>query len=190
MRFIRAVLAAAVSSLPFACASVETLEGTSFPPGCSQVTVDPHARLILERTPCFGSCPMFAVEVHPDGNVLYTGRGYVRVHGSQRWTIEPSTAAELFARAACSHPETWQPTYGWSVTDMSAADVTADPADYPFRRRRRFATWRTTSMRPVASRRMSSATTRGTSWRGVATTCARDRGRVRLQDLATPVTHP
>lgn len=38
--------------------------------------------LVLERSPCFGSCPVYTVAVSPDGNVTYQGRAHVRRLGA------------------------------------------------------------------------------------------------------------
>jgi len=36
----------------------------------------------LERTPCFGSCPVYAISVSPSGEVKYEGRANVRLVGT------------------------------------------------------------------------------------------------------------
>jgi hypothetical protein len=38
--------------------------------------------LVLERSPCFGSCPVYTVAVSPDGEVTYQGRAHVRQLGA------------------------------------------------------------------------------------------------------------
>jgi hypothetical protein len=43
--------------------------------------------ITLERTPCFGSCPDYAVTLHGDGSVHYEGRGFVKITGMQEKTI-------------------------------------------------------------------------------------------------------
>jgi hypothetical protein len=40
-----------------------------------------HA-IVLERTPCFGSCPVYTVAVSPDGEVSYEGRANVKQLGT------------------------------------------------------------------------------------------------------------
>jgi len=52
--------------------------------------------ITLERTPCFGSCPVYTLEIHEDGTVLYEGIRFVEVEGSQEFTLDPDTTAALF----------------------------------------------------------------------------------------------
>jgi hypothetical protein len=40
-----------------------------------------HA-IVLERTPCFGGCPVYTVSVSPSGEVTYQGRAHVRRLGT------------------------------------------------------------------------------------------------------------
>jgi len=127
-RGVSAAWIASVSQVFLACASSVAPLGRPSPGrDCTPPPPDPHAKLTLERTPCFGECPAFKVEVHPDGMVLYAGIRHVRVEGTREWTIGPAAAAALFARAACGHPETWQASYAWAITDSPGASVTVDP---------------------------------------------------------------
>jgi hypothetical protein len=80
----------------------------------------------MERTECFGYCPAYVVEVHPDGNVSYTGNDYVRVRGPAHWKIPKADADALFDRAACANPGAWKANYTFRVTDNPTAIVTVD----------------------------------------------------------------
>ena len=41
----------------------------------------------MERYACFGSCPVYSVEIRGDGTVIYTGKKFVRVKGKQEFKI-------------------------------------------------------------------------------------------------------
>jgi hypothetical protein len=84
------------------------------------------ARLVLERTECYGFCPAYTVEVHPDGSVAYEGKAFVRVHGVAHATIAKATAEALFAQAACAGASSWSSDYTYPVTDNPTANVTVD----------------------------------------------------------------
>lgn len=49
----------------------------------------------LERTPCFGACPEYLVEVYGDGRVVYEGRRFVAVEGRQEATIASADVESL-----------------------------------------------------------------------------------------------
>ena len=51
----------------------------------------------LERTSCFGPCPVYSVTIDGKGNVTYEGKKFVRVPGRQADQIPVSRVAELVA---------------------------------------------------------------------------------------------
>lgn len=53
----------------------------------------------LERTPCFGPCPVYSVTIDATGNVTYDGVKFVRVEGRQSARISPSRVAALLETA-------------------------------------------------------------------------------------------
>ena len=54
-------------------------------------------RIRLERTPCFGQCPQYMLEVTGDGEVTYRGESSVLIGGEHRWRIEPAAVDGLLA---------------------------------------------------------------------------------------------
>ena len=52
-------------------------------------------RITLTRTPCYGMCPSYTVEIHGDGTVLYEGKSGVGVKGPQRGAISKAAVQEL-----------------------------------------------------------------------------------------------
>jgi hypothetical protein len=61
--------------------------------------VPPDTIIQLERTSCFGSCPIYTVTIDADGTVTYVGSKFVRVVGRRTARIEPSVVASLLSRA-------------------------------------------------------------------------------------------
>jgi Domain of unknown function (DUF6438) len=49
----------------------------------------------LERTPCFGRCPVYGISVLPSGVVSYEGRANVRVVGTATSRISPDRVQAL-----------------------------------------------------------------------------------------------
>ena len=50
--------------------------------------------ITLERTGCFGNCPIYKVDITEDGNVFYMGERFVEEEGIHSWEID-SEAIEL-----------------------------------------------------------------------------------------------
>jgi membrane dipeptidase len=49
----------------------------------------------LERTACFGFCPVYSVTLRDDGSVTYSGKEHVKVTGNQTWKIDPGAVRAL-----------------------------------------------------------------------------------------------
>jgi Domain of unknown function (DUF6438) len=52
-------------------------------------------RLLLARTPCYGHCPVYEVEVMQSGEVKYCGRDFVTEIGERRWRISAQKVRQL-----------------------------------------------------------------------------------------------
>ena len=57
----------------------------------------------MERTACFGTCPVYSVTIDAGGTVTYDGHEFVRAQGRQTARIAPSLVAGLLARAGRIH---------------------------------------------------------------------------------------
>jgi hypothetical protein len=62
--------------------------------------VPPDALIRLQRTSCFGPCPIYTVTIDARGTVTFDGERFVRVVGRKTTQISTSTVAALLARAA------------------------------------------------------------------------------------------
>ena len=54
--------------------------------------------VVLQRTACFGQCPVYSVEIHANGQVKYSGEEFVSVKGISHSSI-PHANVELLAAA-------------------------------------------------------------------------------------------
>jgi hypothetical protein len=52
-------------------------------------------QITLERTACFGTCPIYSITISGDGRVAFTGKQHVRVVGSASATVSPESVAGL-----------------------------------------------------------------------------------------------
>lgn len=51
----------------------------------------------MQRTACYGQCPIYRVEIHADGRVTYTGVDFVKVKGLRESRIAPDDVARISA---------------------------------------------------------------------------------------------
>jgi hypothetical protein len=59
--------------------------------GCSKAALeDGSFNLELERTRCFGTCPVYSVQVDRTGKVSFEGRAFVNLKGHHEWQLSPS----------------------------------------------------------------------------------------------------
>lgn len=77
------------------------------------------AVITLERTACFGACPIYTVSILADGTVLYNGERFVDVEGEQAGQIEPETVAEMVEAFEAAGYFEWDEEY----TDMRVSDL-------------------------------------------------------------------
>ena len=52
-------------------------------------------RIRLSRSPCFGTCPQYSVEIRGDGSVLYEGQTFPMVGGSQHTSVSQESVRQL-----------------------------------------------------------------------------------------------
>ena len=76
------------------------------------------AIITLERTACFGTCPIYSLTISGDGKVVYTGENYVTVTSTQTGQISPVTFKELVDEFYKINYFSLQDEYTANITDM------------------------------------------------------------------------
>jgi hypothetical protein len=69
------------------------------PAVAQELRVPPDATIRLQRTSCFGNCPVYTVTIDARGEVTYVGERFVRVVGRRTARIDTATVAGLLATA-------------------------------------------------------------------------------------------
>lgn len=80
--------------------------------------------ITLERTACYGECPVYHVTIDARGNVIFEGRNFVRVQGRHTEMIPASSVASLLAIANRIGFFDLRDSYRAPVTDLSTTIVT------------------------------------------------------------------
>lgn len=112
-----------------ACASRTSLpaaEQSGAPTGATPPAIS------LERTPCFGTCPVYTIAVSPSGRVTFEGRAHVRLLGTATGQIPRQRVDALlieleragYFRFAGRYAVS-EPTCGRYVTDLPTVISTA-----------------------------------------------------------------
>lgn len=56
---------------------------------------DSEIVITIERTACFGSCPVYSAQVYSDGTVIYEGKDFVKVSGRKEHKISVENVKKL-----------------------------------------------------------------------------------------------
>ncbi len=111
-------LAAALAVLLLAaCAPVANGPGPGAPG-------DPTFSATLERTACFGTCPIYRVTITADGKVVFEGIRFVAAVGRREGQADPAKLAALIALVDSSRFMSLKPQYRAQVTDLPSQVVT------------------------------------------------------------------
>lgn len=79
--------------------------------------------LTFERTPCFGTCPGYVMQVYADGRVAYEGRRAVPIMGKKDLHLPTATVADLLRTAQEAHFDQFQDRYSRGATDLPSTVV-------------------------------------------------------------------
>lgn len=86
--------------------------------------------ITLERTPCYGTCPVYRIEIDSDGTVRYEGDINVKMTGHHEWTI-PHERVEKLEEALQKYRffDIEENLNAGVVTDMSSCVTTVHMSD-------------------------------------------------------------
>ncbi len=79
--------------------------------------------LTFERTPCFGTCPGYKMDVYADGRVAYEGTRAVPIMGQKELTMPVSAVAALLSQAREAHFEKFEKHYSRNTTDLPSTII-------------------------------------------------------------------
>ena len=77
----------------------------------------------FERTPCFGTCPGYVMQVYADGRVAYEGRRAVPLMGKQDLKMPASAVADLLRQAQAAHFEQFEEKYSRNTSDLPSTVI-------------------------------------------------------------------
>jgi hypothetical protein len=65
--------------------------------GYAALGQQPEPLVTLRRTACFGTCPVYSLEIFVDGFIRYIGIDFVQYTGERRAVVAQETVANLVA---------------------------------------------------------------------------------------------
>ncbi len=87
--------------------------------------------LVFQRTPCYGTCPVYTATVFADGRVEYDGQRFVKFLGKHTLSLPVATVNELLAEAKRINFNQFNERYSGNTSDLPAAIVTVHPVGQP-----------------------------------------------------------
>jgi hypothetical protein len=80
--------------------------------------------IMMERTPCFGRCPYYALELKSDGMARYYGYKFTEHQGIYEIGIGIPQASHLFKTLESYRPDTCQDIYEMMIADLPGINYT------------------------------------------------------------------
>ena len=90
-RYLAALSLFALGTAACSPAQNGTADGANQP----AAVVSADSRVTMQRMPCFGTCPVYTVDIRADGTVTFTGENFVDSTGTRTAAIAPDSAAAL-----------------------------------------------------------------------------------------------
>lgn len=98
-----------------------TNDGTNKP--SSPVTQEEPV-ITLERTSCFGTCPVYSLTINGDGTVVYVGEDFVKTKGEKETTISIDAVNQLVLEFEKADYFSLNDSYtSFGISDMPSANT-------------------------------------------------------------------
>jgi len=85
--------------------------------------------ITLERTACYGTCPIYTISISGDGSVTYRGEQFVKTIGVQKYNISAGDVEELVALIYQKSFFSLRDRYEIGATDMPTVITTVRVGD-------------------------------------------------------------
>src|ERR1041385_7939969 len=78
-----------------------------------------NVAITLERTACFGTCPVYTITIYDNGDVVYNGEKFTDVTGEQKSQIDPAIVAQMVKSFEEAGYFDWKEAYDkYTITDL------------------------------------------------------------------------
>jgi hypothetical protein len=105
------------------CITIIKKDGITEPAGTSK-PVPEIIVITLERTACFGACPVYSLKISGEGEVVFEGQKFVKVPGVQKTTISAGAVSQLAKEFENAGYFAFNDSYTkYNITDMPSANT-------------------------------------------------------------------
>ncbi|RZK13655.1 MAG: hypothetical protein EOO56_26620 [Hymenobacter sp.] len=87
--------------------------------------------LVVKRTPCHGTCPIYTAAIFADGRVEYEGERFVALIGKHTLSLPVATVNQMLAEAKRVNFSKFQDQYVGNTSDLPATIITVQPVGQP-----------------------------------------------------------
>lgn len=108
----------AVSALIFSACAQQKKTTASAKATNTKTTSNGIEKIVMERTPCFGTCPSYRFELNKNGKAIFTSWHYTTYEGVYEKQYEPAKVADLFKQFESYKVDTCSNNYESMLQDM------------------------------------------------------------------------
>lgn len=72
----------------------------------------------MTRTPCYGTCPWYSINIKSNGQIIYNGQKFVELEGMYEANIPESEVEDLFSTINSMRVDTFPSQYEMMMTDV------------------------------------------------------------------------
>jgi len=101
-----------------ACAQTKSSALAQAPEKTAPAIQTPYDWVKIQRTACFGRCPIYWIKVWPNGTVQYFGKSFVPATGLYEKQFDPADVKGLFAGFEQNRVDTCRERYEMRVQDL------------------------------------------------------------------------
>jgi hypothetical protein len=87
--------------------------------------------LVVQRTPCHGTCPTYKAAIYADGRVEYEGERFVNRMGKHTLRLPVTTVNQMLTEAKRINFNSFRAQYVGDVYDLPSTIVTVQPVGQP-----------------------------------------------------------
>jgi len=87
--------------------------------------------LVVQRTPCHGTCPTYKAAIYADGRVEYEGERFVNLMGKHTLHLPAATVSQMLTEAKRVNFNSFRDQYVGDVYDLPSTIITVQPVGQP-----------------------------------------------------------